>query len=82
VRLWLVICLVRDHVPQFALAHKLTAFWALIEVFFFRVAELVEISRFHFLRVQDSSAAAGANVDWRRFICNAYTATEAGRAIG
>ncbi|HMC24602.1 MAG TPA: hypothetical protein VKH14_03925 [Candidatus Udaeobacter sp.] len=38
VRLWLVVCHVKDHVPKFAFVHEVTAFWTLKEVFFFFVA--------------------------------------------
>ena len=37
-------------VAEFAPVHKLTAFWALKEVFFFAIAEVIKVSRTHFLR--------------------------------
>jgi hypothetical protein len=42
-----VVGFVKDHVSQFAFVHKFTAFYALIEVFFFCVGELIKISRVH-----------------------------------
>jgi hypothetical protein len=44
-----VICFVKDHVAKFAFVHKFTALWALIEVFFFCVAQCFKISRIHCL---------------------------------
>jgi hypothetical protein len=38
----------KDHVPQFAFVHELTAFWAAVEVLFFCVAQLIKISCVHF----------------------------------